>query len=299
MFQYRAGWASVGSSIVATRRLKWTLNGEDMDSLREAPPRSRPPKARSNPPRGRSAPPKSHRSLPPLGSVRSLRPEDLGIAFQPIVYLKHGGLFAVEALARPRRPEFPNPGVLFDAAVRESATGRLGRMIREVTFASCPSIPIFVNIHPSELASRWLVRPDDPLSFHDSAVYLEITEAAAFEYFDLCMNVLKEVCTRTGSFLVIDDLGAGHSNLKRVLDLEPRIVKLDIALVKGIDKSRRHQTLVRHLVKLFAELGAKVVGEGIETLDELKALRDTGADFGQGFLLARPGNPVPPVVWPL
>ncbi len=285
---------------MATRRLKWTLNGEDLESLRSNAPRSHsnPPRSRSNPPRPRSVPPRT-RSLPPVGSVRSLTIEDMGIAFQPIVNLTHGGLFAVEALARPRRPEFPNPGVLFDAAVRESATGRLGRIIREVTFGSCPSIPVFVNIHPSELTSRWLVRPDDPLSFHDAAVYLEVTEAAAFEYFDLCMNVLKDVCTRTGSFLVIDDLGAGHSNLKRVLDLEPRIVKLDIALVAGIDKSKRQQTLVRHLVQLFDELGAKVVGEGIETLDELKALRDTGAQFGQGFLLARPGNPVPPVVWPL
>lgn len=285
---------------MATRRLKWTLTGEDLESLRSGAPnaRSSPPRARSSPPRPRSVPPKS-RSLPPVGSVRSLGVEDIGVAFQPIVDLSGGQLFAVEALARPRRLEFPNPGVLFDAAVRESATGRLGRTIREVTFSSCPSIPVFVNIHPSELTSRWLVRPDDPLSFHDSAVYLEVTEAAAFEYFDLCMNVLKEVCTRTGSFLVIDDLGAGHSNLKRVLDLEPRIVKLDIALVAGIDKSRRQQILVRHLVELFAELGAKVVGEGIETLDELKALRDTGTQFGQGYLLARPANPVPAVTWPL
>ncbi|MEB2321432.1 MAG: EAL domain-containing protein [Sorangiineae bacterium] len=230
--------------------------------------------------------------------MRDLNITDLGVAFQPIVDMSTGKTFAVEALARPRTPEFPNPGVLFDAAVRESATGRLGRMIREVTFESCPSIPVFVNLHPHELTSRWLVRPDDPISFHEAPVYLEITEAAAFEYFDVCMSVLKEVCARTGSHLVIDDLGAGHSNLKRVLELEPRVVKLDIALVTDIDKLPRKQILVRHLVNLFDDLGARVVAEGIETADEFTALRDCGVTLGQGYLLARPANPVPGVTWP-
>ena len=66
---------------------------------------------------------------------------------------------------------------------------------------------MFVNIHPHELSSRWLVRPDDPLAFHSREVYLEITESAAFTYFELCMDVLKEVCRRTGAHLVVDDYG--------------------------------------------------------------------------------------------
>jgi EAL domain-containing protein (putative c-di-GMP-specific phosphodiesterase class I) len=63
------------------------------------------------------------------------------------------------------------------------------------------------------------VRPDDPVFFHDHDVYVEITESAAFTHYELCVSVLKEIQSRAGIFLAVDDLGAGHSNLKRVLDL--------------------------------------------------------------------------------
>ena len=156
-----------------------------------------------------------------------------------------------------------------------------------------------MNIHPEELSSRWLVRPDDPLTYHEGELFLEITESAAFEYFDLCRSVLREVCLRTSANLVVDDLGAGHSNLRRVLDLEPAVVKLDRELVREIDKNRRQFVLVKAVVDLCKDLGAQVVCEGIETVDELKAVRDTGADYAQGYLVARPGYPAPATNWPL
>jgi hypothetical protein len=55
---------------------------------------------------------------------------------------------------------------------------------------------------------------------------------------------------------------------------------------------------VRWVVRLCQDLGAKVVAEGIETLAELKVVRDAGVDYAQGFLLARPGHPLPSVQWP-
>lgn len=206
---------------------------------------------------------------------------------------------AFEALTRCRRPDFESPLVLFEHAEREGSIGKLGRLVRQVAFERCENAPLFVNVHPRELDEGWLVRPDDPIFFHDRPVYLEITESAAFNYFELCVNVLREIGARGGVHLVVDDLGAGYSNLKRVVDLEPKIVKLDIALVRGIEKNRRQQVLVRQVVTLCQELGAEVVAEGIETLEELKAVRDTGAHYGQGYLFARPGHPAPPSLWPL
>jgi EAL domain-containing protein (putative c-di-GMP-specific phosphodiesterase class I) len=83
-----------------------------------------------------------------------------------------------------------------------------------------------------------------------------------------------------------------------VLDLEPSIVKLDRALITGLDQSPRQQILVRHVVRLCVELGAQVVAEGIETADELSAVVDSGAHYAQGFLLGRPSYPLPPGRWP-
>jgi EAL domain-containing protein (putative c-di-GMP-specific phosphodiesterase class I) len=232
-------------------------------------------------------------------TTRALSQSDIDVVFQPIVDLRTRRTFAHEALVRCKKPAYKNPVVLFEAAVRERTCGRIGRLIREVAFERGPGLPLFVNIHPEELASRWLVRPDDPLNFHDSPIFLEITESTAFEYFELCRSVLKEVCARTAAQLVIDDLGAGHSNLKRVLDLEPAVVKLDRELVHGIELSRRQQVLVRSVVSLCHDLGAMVVAEGIETALELSAVIDAGADYGQGYLLARPGYPAPKVEWPV
>jgi EAL domain-containing protein (putative c-di-GMP-specific phosphodiesterase class I) len=133
-------------------------------------------------------------------SIRGIETEDLNVVFQPIVDLVSGRLLAQEALVRCKIPMFENPVTLFERAVTEQACGRLGRTIREVAFSRGGGVPLFVNIHPNELNARWLVRPDDPVFFHDSDVYLEITESAAFSHFELCFGVLKEVCAHSWSW---------------------------------------------------------------------------------------------------
>jgi EAL domain-containing protein (putative c-di-GMP-specific phosphodiesterase class I) len=110
--------------------------------------------------------------------------------------------------------------------------------------------------------------------------------------------VLSEVRARGGVHLVVDDLGAGYSNLKRIADLEPKVVKLDRELIAAIHQSKRQCQLIAGVVKLCVDLGAVVVAEGIETGDEYAALRDTGVHYAQGFLFARPGFPMPDISWP-
>lgn len=224
----------------------------------------------------------------PVAGIRGLSPDEIGVAFQPIIDTRTHRVFAYEALVRCTRPEWKAPPVLFEAAIREEACGRLGRLIREKAFEAAPDVALFVNLHPAELSSHWLVRPDDPLSFHDKGVYLEITETAAFSHHELCVSVMRDLCRRTGAKLVIDDFGAGYSNLERVVDIEPAVVKLDLALVRDIHLHRRKQLVVRHITSLCTELGAKVVAEGIEHADELACVTDLGVDLAQGYYLARP-----------
>ncbi|HKY41169.1 MAG TPA: EAL domain-containing protein [Polyangiaceae bacterium] len=234
-----------------------------------------------------------------VGGVRSLTVSDLRVVFQPIVDLSSGRTFAHEALVRCQRPEFSSPVDLFERAVEETACGQLGRLIREVAFNVSGDIPLFLNLHPEELNSCWLVRPDDPMCLHPSALFLEITESAAFTHFELCRSVLNELCRRTSATLVVDDFGAGYSNLQRVADLHPGIVKLDLALTRNVHHLPRRQAVVRHVIALCRELGARVVAEGIETIDELKCVRDLGVHFAQGYLLARPAALPPASTWPL
>lgn len=231
-----------------------------------------------------------------LGSV--VRSEELSVVFQPIVSFDTGNVFACEALVRCSVPKYANPEKLFTAAVSAGCTGRLGRMIREVATSLCRDLPVFLNVHPVELHEPWLIRPDDPIYTHATDVYLEITESVPFEHFDICHSVLREIRWRGGVHLVVDDLGAGFSNLKRISDLEPKVVKLDRELIRGLPGSVRQRRLVQSVVQLCIEMDATVVAEGVETVDEFLAVRDTGVHYGQGYLFARPAFPIPDATFP-
>src|SRR5262245_39744221 len=206
-------------------------------------------------------------------------------------------IFAYEALARPTTAAFDGPLSLFAAAVQPGCTGALGRLLRELSVEGCSDLPLFINVHPDELNEGWLVQPHDPIFRHNHGVFLEITESVPLSHFELCQTIFNEVRGH-GISMVVDDLGAGFSNLKYIADLHPRIVKLDRVLVAGLKRGSRLFTVVSGIVEICVKLGARVVAEGIETADELDAVIAAGAHFGQGYLLARPAFPLPSITWP-
>ena len=244
------------------------------------------------------SPQSSHSSGDKVGIHKVLADRAIMVVYQPLVDLRTKKIFAYEALVRSKVPEFKSPPELFQAAVTEQVTGELGRMIREMAIEGCGSHPLFLNIHPAELNERFVVQPDDPIFSHSEDVYLEITEGVPLSHFRLCQSILREVRWR-GVYLVVDDLGAGYSNLKYIADLHPRVVKLDRDLIAGLVKDTRLYKLVCGIVVLCTDLGALVVAEGIETAEELDAVRSAGAHYGQGYVLARPAFPAPQINWPL
>ncbi len=219
------------------------------------------------------------------------------MVYQPVVDLKTGKTFAHEALVRCNEPGFESPIALFQTAVDAGWTGELGRVLRELASKNAPDETLFLNIHPAELNEKWIVQPSDPIYQHSADVYLEITEGVPLSHFHLCQTILSEVRGR-GIHLVVDDLGAGYSNLKYIADLQPRVVKIDRGLVAGLTIDSRLFKLVSAIVVMCRELGATVVAEGIETAEELAAVQASGAKFGQGYFLARPAFPLPEVNWP-
>lgn len=90
----------------------------------------------------------------------------------------------------------------------------------------------------------------------------------------------------------MDDAGAGYSSLHHVLRLRPDVIKLDVSLIRGIDTDPVRQAMADALVSFGRSAGAQLLAEGIETTAELETLTTLGVDFGQGYLLARPG-PLP------
>lgn len=228
---------------------------------------------------------------------RILENDEARIVYQPIVELRSRKIFAYEALTRIADPLFLSPLDLFESSVYAGRVAELGRYSRQQAVIGCNNFPLFLNIFPSEFDYGWLVRPDDPIFLHPKPVYLEVTESVPLSYFEQCHSVLAEL-RKKGTFVAVDDLGAGYSNLKYIADLEPDVVKIDRELVAGIRVGDRHFRLLKSIVDLCKEMEARVVAEGIETIEELAAVRAAGADFAQGYLFARPEFPPPPVIWP-
>jgi len=224
---------------------------------------------------------------------------ELSCVYQPIVDLKNGRAFAYEVLARCKVPGLTNPALLFKRAAAERFCGVLGRTLRELGSSNCRGIPLFLNVHPAELSDRFVIQPNDPMYAHDDDVYVEITESVPFSHYDPCASMLREIRARGGVHLVVDDLGAGYSNLKRIADLEPAIVKLDRELVTNLNQNRRQRVLVQAVVRMCVDLGAAVVAEGLETWDEVRAVRDCGCHYGQGYALGRPAPTAAAPIWKL
>lgn len=219
------------------------------------------------------------------------------ISYQPIVHLESRSIFAYEALARPRDGYFRTPDDLIESACRARCMGKLGRYLRTLSLSGCERWPLFVNLNAHEFADPYLVQPDEPILAVEAPVYLEISEAVPAEYVEQCRGVLAEL-RRKGILLAIDDFGAGSSSLKSIVDLEPDVVKLHRDLIIGCLPRTREFGLLRSLTDLCHRMGAKVIAEGIETVDELKACLAAGIDYGQGFLLSVPHNPPPSFFWP-
>ena len=85
-----------------------------------------------------------------------------------------------------------------------------------------------------------------------------------------------------------DDFGAGFSGLNLLADFQPDFVKLDMGLVRGVDHDKPRRAAIRHVAALCRDLDIKLIAEGVETADELKALRDLGIDLFQAFYFAKP-----------
>jgi EAL domain-containing protein (putative c-di-GMP-specific phosphodiesterase class I) len=115
---------------------------------------------------------------------------------------------------------------------------------------------------------------------------LEITEHVVIDDYTGLRSALDELGPSVR--LAVDDAGAGYASLRHVLELRPDFVKLDIALVRGIDSDPARQALVAGMSYFAAKRKMRLVAEGIETAAERDTLRSLAITLGQGYLLGRP-----------
>lgn len=227
-----------------------------------------------------------------LGADLSESLANVFMVFQPIIESKGGRIFGYEALVRSTGPKLTNPGLLFQAAEELDRVWDLGHRVRHLVAEGMRSAPqsadIFVNLHPFDLEDDELYSRFSPLSRTAHRIVLEITERTALSSVPELSKKL-EMLRHMGYRIAVDDLGAGYAGLASFSELKPDIVKLDMSLIRGLDKCFRKRAIVRSILSVCArDLDTRVVCEGVETAEELEALTEIGADLLQGYLFARP-----------
>ena len=212
------------------------------------------------------------------------------MAFQPIVDVVHHRIFAYEALLRTDEDSLRRTDHFIAAAERLDRVHELGRHVRTLVAAEIHSAPadvkLFVNVHGLELADELLFSPTCPLVPHAERVVLEITERTGLD--PAAGPARVEMLRKQGYQIAVDDLGAGYAALGALASLEPEIVKLDMGLVRDLERHPTKRRVVAAIATLCRELGSKVVAEGVETEAEARAVVESGVELVQGYLFARP-----------
>lgn len=231
----------------------------------------------------------------------------LAMAFQPIVDVAASRVFAYEALVRGPAGE-PAGAVIetvgpaelygFDQACRVVAietAASLGLAVSDGALA----INFLPNaVYDPRACIRTTLQAAARSDFPTERLIFEINESETLAEPGHLAHIVAEYAAM-GFRTAIDDFGAGHSNLNLLTRFRPDLVKLDIELVRGIDRDRRRRRIIGHMAALCRELGIEVIAEGIETPGECAALRDLGITLMQGFLFAEPGfRALPSPSWP-
>jgi EAL domain-containing protein (putative c-di-GMP-specific phosphodiesterase class I) len=250
----------------------------------------------------RAHPASEPRDTPRCAGCRSDVPlPDFTMAFQPIVDVERGAVYAYEALARPLGGSSA-AAVLdqindqnryrFDQQCRVKAIELAARLGMD-TLLSINFLPNAV--YEPATCLRKTLEAATAAHFPADRLMFEVTEAEPARDAGHLRSIFTEY-KRHGMITAIDDFGAGHSGLNMLADFQPDVVKLDMALVRNIHLDRVRQSIARSIVALCRDLDMTVIAEGVETLPEALAMREAGVRLFQGYLFARPATEQLPVV---
>ncbi len=217
--------------------------------------------------------------------------------FQPIVNLRDGSIYGYEALSRgPCGSVMESPDFLFECAERFGMVWDLELLCRisaiEAVFRMSRQFKLFLNVNPNimhdakfqqgftkDYLERYNISPEN--------IVFEISEKGSVN------NVADFIRTidnykRQNYKIAIDDTGAGYSGLNLISDIHPHFIKLDMNLIRDIDKDVVKQALVKGIAEFASLTNTFLIAEGIETRNELLKLIDIGVNFGQGYYLQKP-----------
>jgi EAL domain-containing protein (putative c-di-GMP-specific phosphodiesterase class I) len=207
--------------------------------------------------------------------------------FQPIVDLASGEPVGFEALTRFADGTPPDRmiaeahkaglGVELEIACLRAALDA-SETLPAGAWLSLNAAPIVI-LQANDLAAL--------LDGRQRRLVLEVTEHAPIDDY----AALRQAVMKFGVDLAVDDAGSGFASMQHIVELAPRYLKLDVSLVRHVDRDLTRQAMAAGLCHFASRIGCEVIAEGIEDADELATLRTLGVPLGQGYLLGRPEPP--------
>ena len=229
-----------------------------------------------------------------------IKEERISPVYQPIVSLSTGEIFGYEALSRfdLQRNESDTVSTrdIFQTAYQSGQLWDLERLCRKKALEGARHIShglkLFLNvspnvIHDNQFRSGFTNKYLNKYGISATDVVFELTEHMAIENMDSFKSVLNHY-RRQGYETALDDVGAGESGLNTLLALNPTYLKLDMEIIRDIEKHHNKRSLVKAFVQFANTSNTILSAEGIETEKELAVLSELGVDYGQGFYLGRP-----------
>lgn len=217
------------------------------------------------------------------------------MAFQPIVNLSDGSIFAHEALVRG--PEGQGAGTVlrqvdegnryaFDQQCRVKAIELASQLFDQASRTKL-SINFMPNaVYEPRACIRVTLETAMKTGFPLDRIIFEFTENEQLDTKHV-LHILRTY-RAMGFCTAIDDFGAGHAGLALLTQFQPDIVKLDMGLIRGIDTDYVKRIVLKHTLRMLRDLGITPLCEGVETVEELEVLRDLGVSLVQGYLIAEP-----------
>ncbi len=219
--------------------------------------------------------------------------------FQPIVCLQDGSVHGYEALSRgPQNSILHTPDMLFKCAQKFNKLWELEFLCRSKAFEAAFKIKnnfrLFLNVNPNIMQDVKFRRGFtkeylEKFGIDPKRIIFEITESEAINHLDDFIKTIDNY-KQQDYRIAIDDAGAGYSGLNLISDIHPNYIKLDMKLVRDIDKDTTKQTLIQCLNEFSEYTETALIAEGIETKAELLTLIEIGVQYGQGFFLQKPNG---------
>jgi EAL domain-containing protein (putative c-di-GMP-specific phosphodiesterase class I) len=234
--------------------------------------------------------------------TRAIENEQLHMLYQPKVSLRDGALLRVEALVRWNDPELGlvDPSRFVRLAeehglIDELTQWGLRTILRQWLDWCEQGIDAEIAFNISALSLQHLDFPDlvermcRALEVPTDRLVLELTEGATQPLIKL-MDALTRFRIK-GIGLAIDDFGTGYSTLMLLRQLPFTELKIDRVFIADIASSRDCRLIVQSMIDLAHGLGLTAIAEGVETVEQLRVVRELGCDIAQGFLISQPLPP--------